>query len=361
MTTEKRCAPRHNTHLARTADAQAGYTRRMRRIAFLALLAPVLVSGAFLMPSATDAQNFTSVDQLALTANPQYPRPYDTVTITPSSTVTNLSSETIAWTVNGKAAGTTNGAAPFTAQLGGPGAATTIHASANGAGGSFSQSITFKPADVELIAEPDTTAHPLYAGSPLVGSKSTVRLVAIADLRTNAGRIDPAKLIYNWKLDDQQLTAQSGVGASVLTVQAPEMYRDATIYVTVSSADGSVIGQDLYTLSPVQPSVRLYVNDPLQGPLYDNALGNSYAMTDAEESFVAVPYDFSSTPAIAWTIGGQPSSQGPFVTVRTNGNGSGNATIAAQANGSALERAGAESEVSFKGTQSGGIFSLFGL
>jgi hypothetical protein len=284
------------------------------------------------------------------------------VSITPQSTVADLSSETFTWKVNGKAAGTTTGGASFSTTLGAAGAPVTVSVSGTGGAGSLSASIALDPADVSLVPEPGTTVHPLYPGSPLVASQGAVRLVAVADLRTGAGRIDPSKLVYDWRLDNQELQAQSGIGQNVLTAQAPVMYRSATITVTVSDQSGSVIGQDSYTLNPVSPIVRLYVNDPLEGPLYEAALGNGYQMADAEASFIAVPYFFSAAPAISWTIGGQPSSQGPQVTVRSSGSGSGSAVLAASASGGALEQAGAQSTVSFSSSQSsGGILGIFGL
>jgi hypothetical protein len=331
----------------------------MRRIA---LLLPAALALALCAPPLASAQDFTGVTPLTLSASPSYPRPYQTVVITPQSTVANLSSETFAWKVNGKAAGTTTGGASFGATLGAAGAPVTVSVSGTGGAGSLSASIALNPTDVSLVPEPSTTVHPLYPGSPLVASQSAVRLVALADLRTSAGRIDPAKLVYDWRLDDQELQPQSGIGQSVLAVQAPMMYRSATITVTVSDQAGSVIGQDSYVLNPVTPIVRLYENDPLEGPLYDAALGGSYQMADAEASFIAVPYFFSAAPAISWTIGGQPSSQGPLVTVRSNGNGSGSAVLAASASGSLLEQGGAQCTVSFSSSQSsGGFLGVFGL
>ena len=325
----------------------------MRRIAFL-LGTSLLLSSA---PFIASAQSFTGVTPLTLTASPVFPHPYATVTITPNSTSASLSSLTLVWKVNGKTAGSTTGSASFSVQVGGPGSVTKVTVSA----AAYSASLTLTPSDVELIAEPQTTVHPLYQGSPLVSSQSSVRFVAVADARTGATRIASSKLVYDWKLNDQQLQAQSGIGADTLTVTAPVMYRDATIYVTVSDQSGAVYGQGSYTLTPVSPTVRLYVNDPLKGPLYNAALSGSFVMQDVEESFVAAPYSFSIAPLIAWTIGGNPSSQGPFVTVRSSGSGSGNAVIAAQAKGGELESAGAQSDVSFKSTSPGGILNLFGL
>jgi hypothetical protein len=323
----------------------------MRRIAFL------LTSLSLFVPLAASAQ-FTGVTPLTLSVYPAYPHPNQTVTITPNSTIVNLSSLTLNWTVNGKSAGKSSGSAPLQAQTGGPGTKMKVSVTA----GSYSASLTISPSDVELVAEPQTTVHPLYEGGHLIGSQSPIRLIAMADVRDSAGtRIKPSSLVYNWRLGDQALQPQSGIGANTLGITGPVLYRDATIFVTVSGQDGTIYGEDSYALTPVAPTLRLYVNDPLQGPLYNMALGSSFVMPNVESSFIAVPYSFSAMPNIAWTIGGQPSSQGAFVTVRSTGSGAGNAVVAAHATNGTLESAGAQSAVSFQSTDSGGILKLLGL
>jgi len=331
----------------------------MRRIAFLP---PLIGISMLIAPLAASAQ-MLGADPLTLTASPAYPHPYDTVTITPSSSLLNLSASTLTYTVNGKAGGKVSGAAAFTVQMGAAGAATTVGVTITGPDGTTQSSLVLRPSDVELIAEPQTTTHPLYPGAALVASQSTVRLVALADLRSASGRLDPKSLIYDWKLGDQELAPQSGAGQSVLMVTAPMRYRDANVSVTVSDAADSVVGSASITLSPADPSVRMYESDPLLGPRFDTALSGTFAMRDTEASFLAVPYFLSKAPGIQWSISGTPSGQGPVVTVKSAGSGQGSASLSAAATGAtALESAAANLLVSFTGTQpSGGFGSLFGL
>jgi len=315
-----------------------------------------------LAPAAASAQ-MLGADPLTLDVTPAYPHPYDTVTIRPSSSLLDLSASTITYTVNGKAGGKVTGATAFTVPMGASGTVTTIGVTVTGPDGTTQKTLTIAPSDVELIAEPQTATHVLYQGAPLVASQSSVRLVALADLRGTSGRIDPKTLVYDWKIGDQQLIPQSGIGQSVLVVTAPVRYRDADVSVTVSAPDNSVTGAADIGLTPADPIVRIYENDPLLGPRFDTALSSTYAMHDTEASFLAVPYYFSAAPALAWTIGGTPSGQGPVVTVKSSGAGQGSAALSVTATGSdALESAVANLVVSFTGTQSGGGFgSLFGL
>jgi hypothetical protein len=322
----------------------------------------LLLAGALFAPIFASAQ-FLGADPLTLSVSPQYPHPYDRVTITPGSTLINLGASTVTYTVNGKAGGTVGGGSSFSVQAGAAGSVTTVAVTATGPDGTYQKTLTLAPSDVELIAEPQTTAHPLYPGGRLTASQSTVRLVALADLRTSKGAIDSKSLVYDWKLGDQQLIPQSGLGRSVLMVTAPERYRSATVSVTVSSQDGSVNGHAALDLSPAEPLLRVYENDPLLGPRYDRALSGTFSMRDNEASFVAVPYFFSKAPVVSWAVGGSAAGQGPVVTVKSAGSGEGNASLAANAVGAtALESAAMNLFVSFTGPQaSGGFGSLFGL
>jgi hypothetical protein len=322
----------------------------------------ILLAGTLFAPLLASAQ-FLGADPLTLSVSPQFPHPYDRVTITPSSTLINLAASTITYTVNGKAGGTVSGGNSFSVQAGASGSVTTVAITATGPDGTYQKTLTLTPSDVELVAEPQTTAHPLYPGGRLVGSQSTVRLVALADLRGASGAIDSKNLVYSWKLGDQQLAPQSGLGRSVLMVTAPERYRNATVSVTVSSQDGGVNGQASLNLAPVEPELRVYENDPLLGPRYDRALLGTFSMRDSEASFVAVPYFFSKAPTVSWVVGGAEAGQGPIVTVKSAGSGQGSASLAANAAGAtALESAAMNLLVSFTGPQSsGGFGGLFGL
>jgi hypothetical protein len=314
---------------------------------------------SFFSPLFVYAQTATG-DSFDIKIYPTYPRPYDVVNIAPNSTLINMSASTVTLSSSGKVIAKGTGTQRYDVQLGGPGSANSITVTVAGPSGTFSKNLTIRPSDVSLIAEPATTVHPLYQGSPLVGSQSSVHLIALADLRLASGRIDPNTLVYNWMLGTQQLQPQSGIGKSTLTVVAPIRYRDATVSVVVTNQAGNVVGKASLTLTPANPLVRIYENDPLSGPRYEKALSDTFTMKDTESSFLAVPYFFSKSPAIAWTIGGNAAAQGPVVTVQSSGRGSGVASIQAKIAGSSLlEQGVAALQVAFTGTKSGG--GIFGL
>ncbi|MEK7100055.1 MAG: hypothetical protein AAB883_02875, partial [Patescibacteria group bacterium] len=220
--------------------------------------------------------------------------------------------------------------------------------------------MTVRPADIALIIEPSTTAHPFYQGGTPVGSEGRLRIVALPDIRTTTGaRVAPENLIYTWKVDDRLLEAQSGIGKSVLTATAPVRYRDTTVTLTVASADSSYVAQAQTTVSPIDPVVRIYQNDPLLGPLFDHALSGTLPMEGEEETYRAVPYFFSSAPALTWSVNGAPSGGEKDITLRSTGTGGGTAALSVSAKQPTTHQTG-DARISIQFSSGGGL-GIFGL
>jgi hypothetical protein len=300
-------------------------------------------------------------DPLTVSIDPQYPAPYQAVTVTPDSTLIDLSSSQVTISVNGTVIQKGSGSAPVQVQAGAAGVASTIKVVAvTSDGKTYSQSLVIRPADVALIVEPVSTSHPFYHGASLVASGGLVRLVALPNLRTASGALVPASsLVYTWKNGDQILESDSGIGKSVLTATAPVQYRNATITVTVATPDSSGVAQASAFISPVSPIVRIYQNDPLLGPLFNYALPDTIAMSDAEDTFRGVPYYFTGSPSLTWTVNDVASQAGQDITVRSNGAGSGTAVVGFEAKQSDTSQLGDTSmTVQFGAKKSLGIFGL---
>lgn len=301
----------------------------------------------------------TSTDPLTLDLDPEYPAPYQIVTVTPESSQIDLAASSITFSVNGRVVQKGSGQESASIAVGGPGTATTVTVTAVNNGNTYTKSITIRPADVALLLEPTSSTHPFYEGAALIGSEGNIRIVAIPDLRTSGGaQISPSNLVYTWKNGDQILESASGIGKSVLTASAPVRYRDTVITVTVSSQDSSVVGEASALISPGDPLVRIYANDPLLGPRYETALSDSVTLTDSEATYRAVPYFFTTTPSLTWEVNGTPSQTGQDITVRPSGNGKGTAVLGVSASSGTLgQAADADLSVTF-GQSTSGLFGL---
>lgn len=300
-------------------------------------------------------------EPLSVSVSPEYPRPYQSFTVAPASTLIDLSASRVRITANGVNVYEGSGTQAATVRAGGLGERTTIVVSVTDAAGRvYTKQAVIRPAEVSLVLEPESTAHPFYRGGGLVASEGRVRLIALADFRTAPGaRISSENLVYTWRLGSQVLTDASGIGRSSLVATAPVRYRNADITVTVTTQDQSLVGQARTTVSAVDPIARIYANDPLLGPNFDTALTNRFSMTDTEATFRAVGYFFKVPPTFAWTVNTATGGTDRDVTVRATGSGQGSARLGVTATEPDTRRK-AESGLSVDFGASTG-FGFFGL
>ena len=255
------------------------------------------------------AQEFGTTDSLTLVVSPQYPRPYQTVSVAPRSTLIDLTASTVRVSVDGANVYEGSGTQATNVRTGALGERTTVTVTVTDpAGKTHTETRVFRPAEVSLVLEPDSTSHPLYQGGGLVASEGRIRLMALADLRTAPGtRLPASSLVYTWRLGERILTDSSGVGRSTLIATAPVRYRSADISVTVTSPDSTLVAAASTRVYAVDPVARIYRNDPLLGTNFDIALSDRFAMPDTEATFRAVGYFFSVPPVFAWTVNGATS------------------------------------------------------
>ncbi|HEX2792303.1 MAG TPA: hypothetical protein VHO23_01125 [Candidatus Paceibacterota bacterium] len=320
----------------------------------------LLLLGVFAFAPLASAQ-IIGADPLTASISPQYPRPYQTVTIAPISTLIDLSASTVTVSANGTVVGKGSGAQKVNVTLGGPGTRTAVRITVTDPGGStYTEDLSIRPADAALIVEPSTTVHPFYQGGSLVASEGSLRVIALPDIRTAPGtRINPASLVYTWKLGDQVLQAQSGVGKSTLQAVAPPRYRDALLTLTVATVDNAIVAQTSTSIAASEPVVRIYERDPLLGPLFNRAISGTFVMSEDEQAFRAVPYFFASAPAIAWSVNNAPSGADKDITLRASGGGGGTANVSVRANQPAnYQSATAALKVEFDSDAGLGIFGL---
>ena len=323
---------------------------------FVALLMP-LVSGA----QSLGGLGGISGDAFSLSVTPQYPAPFGQATVSLVSTALDLTRATLTVLVNGKE--TYKGSVrSFSVPLGKTGSATSVKITVSLDGANHTKTLTLVPQDVSLVAEPISSAPPLYRGKPHVPLEGKVRVVALANLRdANGTTANPASYSYAWTVDGVRISNSSGVGKSAIIIDSPLEYRTRDISVAVTSGGGTLVGGAALSLSAHRPVVRIYAIDPLQGIRYDRALSGEYAVSGAESTLFAAPFSLPTTngaPSIQWFINGAPAQTGNTITLRPTGNGQGNASLSLVASAGALATALASLSLSF-GAPSGGNF--FGL
>lgn len=329
----------------------------MAMIRAVLLLMLLLGAGA----SAALAQGLGTTDPLTLVVSPQYPRPYQTVSIAPRSTLIDLSASTVRVSVNGTTVYEGSGTQATSVRAGALGERTTVVVTVTDPNGRvYTETQVLRPAEVSLVIEPVSTAHPFYQGGGLVASEGRVRIIAVADLRTAPGaRLSNANLVYTWRVGNRILTDSSGIGRSSLTATAPVRYRNADISVTVTSPDSALVGEARTVISPVDPVARIYRNDPLLGPNFDVALADRFSMPDTEATFRAVGYFFAVPPAFSWSVNDSVNGTDKDLTVRATGSGQGTARLGVTAIDTESRRsAESKTTVDFGASRGFGFFGL---
>ncbi|MEK7604370.1 MAG: hypothetical protein AAB442_01040 [Patescibacteria group bacterium] len=322
----------------------------------LSLMLPITASAVVLSGTAASVgQNAFSV-----TATPLYPVPFGQERLTFLSDSLDLANASVVVSVGGKVV-YQGSVQPVMVPLGKAGVPVVATVAITSGGARYTQTLSLRPQEVALIAEPLASSPPLYPGKPNTPIEGSVRVVAVANLKNLQGRsLDPTALSYSWTIDGTQIANASGIGKQVVVVASPLQYRSRDVSVVVTSQDGSLVGGASLTLSPENPSVRVYENDPLLGIRYERALSDPYTIRGAEATLYVAPFSLSTlggTPRIQWFLNGSSAQTGPLITLRPSGSGEGNASL------SVVASAGDYSTATFNlglifGSSPGNIFGL---
>ncbi|MBI2045995.1 MAG: hypothetical protein HYT28_01055 [Parcubacteria group bacterium] len=271
----------------------------------------LLCSAVFLaMPALGFAALLPNGEPLLIIANPENPKPFDTVTARVESFRFDVSRSVITWYVNGKKTASGIGKTQISFSAGGGGKETTVEVVAQSeTSGVFNQTLVFRPADVALLWEADTYTPPFYQGKALASSAARIKITAFPEFTDSSGRaVSPRNLVYQWQVDGSNLPNQSGYGARTITVTGARIYRDTEISVEVSSVDRSIVAQKILIIPSTDPKLVLYENHPLEGVKYSQALSSSFSLSEPEVSIRAEPYFFSDIGTLdyGWFLNNEP-------------------------------------------------------
>lgn len=317
---------------------------------------------ALLLPLVTSAQAIGDMGGSAFTisVNPQYPAPYSQATLSVLSSTLDLTNAIIAVSVAGKEI-YKGSVRPVAVPTGKAGSVASVKVTITSAGASNSQTLSIQPQDVALIAEPISSAPVFYPGKSLVPLEGDVRVIAMANLQGAKGEMfNPSTLAYSWTVDGAQIANASGIGKTAIIVASPLQYRSRSVSVAVMSQDGNLVGGAAFSLTALNPSVRIYKNDPLLGILYDHALSGDYSINGAEDTLYAAPFSLPTTggaPLLQWFLNGEVAQTGSSITLRPTGSGKGSASLSLVASSGDFAKATQNLSLIF-GATSGNFFGL---
>jgi len=259
-----------------------------------------------------DAQTLPNLStNIILIPSTNSPIPNQKMTVKAESYVADLNSSTIIWTVNGKEVERGIGKTQIAIQAPASGKTLTISFGAVTLEGiHLRNTLVIGSGEVDLMVETDGYLPPFFRGKIAPVYQNEVKVVAIPHLIDAQGKeYTPNSLVYQWQKDLKALPSDSGYGKSSISVKGDIIPRPYTLTLTVASRDGRVQAEKFITITPDEPSILFYQDDPQYGTLYNKARPlNSNLGTIREVSFLATPYGFNKDQAsdltYAWSVNG---------------------------------------------------------
>jgi hypothetical protein len=312
-----------------------------------------------LLPHVSSAQIPTSIDGIQISISPEIPNPGQKVVVSVESFSTDINAASIVWIVDGKTITKGIGVKDFTVTAPPLGKSMVVQAAMKTVEGrEVKKEIKIKTGGVDLIWESDGYVPPFYKGRTFYAYENPVHITAMPHLAgSNGAEIDPKALLYKWTVNDKVIQDQSGYGRQSLTIQDEDLPRELDIKVEVSTSDGLGKASARINLTPGNPSISFYEEDPLYGVFYNKAILDRVNLLNQEVSIRAVPFTFnifSGKPlTFNWSVNGLARtdlSTNESITLRTKGDneGTSNISLSIRNENSILQGAERAFNVSFK-------------
>lgn len=261
----------------------------------------------FLFPLGAGAASPSSV---FVRVAPENPAPNEEVTITLGSYSQNLDSVSISWSVNGKTAATGIGQKSFSIQAPAAGVEMGIAANIALPDGNLEKLVRIRPTVMALLWQAnDAYTPPFYKGKALPIAESSVKIVAIPEIKSGSGTVSPKNMVYAWKKNYSNDPSASGYGKDYYILDNDYLEDRNNVSVTASTTDGKYSSAANANLNTFEPKMLFYKSDSELGTIWEHALQNGHKI-EGEEIIEAAPYFISPgnirTPSFtwAWSING---------------------------------------------------------
>ena len=269
------------------------------RFSFISLVVMASILVTFSPFSAKAASVGISVNMI-----PENPAPGENVNITLSSYVNNLDSVLISWSVNGKSATSAIGKKSFSLNAPKAGEETSVIATASLPDGSVDTKVIIRPSVMVLLWQAeDSYVPPFYKGKALPSPDSSVKVVAMPEIRSGANIVDPKNMVYVWQKDYDNSQDGSGYGKNSFSYVNDYLENSNNIGTTASTIDQKYSSTASLDIGMFQPKIVFYKNDPSIGTLFEQALADGHQILD-KEVLVAAPYFISPSdlriPFLTW-------------------------------------------------------------
>ncbi|MFA6353976.1 MAG: hypothetical protein WCW93_03535 [Candidatus Paceibacterota bacterium] len=271
---------------------------RFKLLSFL--ITAIIISGT-LLPF-----KVTAVSSVGISVNiaPENPAPGEEVDITLKSYNYDLDSVLISWSVNGKNISSEIGKKSFSLNAPKAGEETSVIATVSLPDGATDTRITIRPSVMVLLYQAkDSYVPPFYKGKALPSPDSTIKVVALPEIKSGSSLLDPKNMTYTWKKDDTNNPNGSGYGKNSFTYVNDYLEDSNIVGVTATTIDQKYSSTANINIGTIKPKIVFYKNDTNLGTLWDQALFDGHKIISSE-ILVAAPYFISPgdirIPLLTW-------------------------------------------------------------
>jgi hypothetical protein len=281
-----------------------------------------------------------SASSISVSVNPENPEPYEDVDIGLSSYANNLDTVSITWSINGKIVLSGIGKKYFSTTAGSADSETNVIVKISLPDGDVELRILIKPSSMVLLWEADDSyVPPFYKGKALPTGESSIKVVAMPEIKNNGVLINPKNMSYSWKRDYSNDQESSGYGKNFYIYTNDYLEANSTIGVSALTLDQKYTTQGSVNVSSYEPKIIFYPKNTKLGTLWENALNDNHKI-NGNEVIEASPYFISPkniiNPTLIWNwyINDEPIStqnfMGNILPLKTNAGVSGTAKIKLQ-------------------------------
>ena len=230
---------------------------------------------------------------ILLTLSPAYPGPHEQVRVAAQTFSFDVNAVSLSWHVNGTLVKSGKGVTDIMVTTGSMGTPTSIMVTAAPPTATqYKNSLTIWPSSLDVLWYTDTYTPPGYQGKALPVRGSVITLVAMPSFVTKDGSYDQKTLLYEWRIDNilQKTASGKGKNTFLLAVTKNKNVPPQAV-VRVYNENKTITQEKRVEIAIREPELLFYELHPLQGPLYQQAIGNTFQVASGGETrILAEPY-----------------------------------------------------------------------
>lgn len=228
--------------------------------------------------------------------SPERPSPGQEVSVSLSGYGYNLNRSEINWVVNNSDLPAAKNKTQHTISMGPAGTITKIEIQVKpDSGGTIIKTLTFYPAEINIVWEANSYTPPFYEGNSLLSADSELTLMALPEfINQNNQLISNNNIEYTWFKNGQKLNSKSGVGQNTLTLDVDRFSNNIDISVSAQTVDSTYEAEKSISIPVFQPQVVVYKVDPLSGPNFNREVKDNVLLTGDQLVLQAEPYFFAT-------------------------------------------------------------------